>query len=484
VTDQPSFPALTAQLATTRPDAVVIHHVAPDRTESSLTWAQLHRRSSQLAGALAARGLAEGGRLGMALPSSPQLVISALAAWKLGAVPVPIRWDLPEWERQRLRDVVDAAVHLDEADLAWIDSTAALPVPDLADRVSPAINGICTSGSTGTPKVIVLRRPARYHDVFATPMAEQWQPVPRPQTILVMAPMYHANGFSTLLTMLGGDDLVILQKFDAALALDLIERHRVTTFTATPTMLKRIAEVPGIDERDLSSIQWILQGAAPMPPSLAERWIGLLGAERVFMAYGMSEGLGLTALRADEWLDHRGSVGRAQRGTEIRILDADGSELPVGAIGDIYLRSPGYGGSSYLGAPQLEMTPDGFSTVGDMGWLDGDGYLYLADRRSDVVITGGANVFPAEVELALIDHPGIADVVVIGLADPEWGTRVHAIIEPRDPAAPPTFVDVVAFAKERLAAYKVPKSIEIVEAIPRSAATKVNRRALAAAREP
>jgi acyl-CoA synthetase (AMP-forming)/AMP-acid ligase II len=117
LTEQPSFPALVAQLATTRPDAVVIHHVAPDLSESSLTWSQLHRRSSQLAGALAARGLAGGGRLGMALPSSPQLVISALAAWKLGAVPVPVRWDLPEWERERLRDVVDAAVHLDEADL-------------------------------------------------------------------------------------------------------------------------------------------------------------------------------------------------------------------------------------------------------------------------------------------------------------------------------------------------------------------------------
>ena len=127
-------------------------------------------------------------------------------------------------------------------------------------------------------------------------------------------------------------------------------------------------------------------------------------------------------------------------------------------------------------------TTDGFATVGDMGWLDEDGYLYLADRRVDLIVSGGANVFPAEVETALIDHPGIADVVVIGLRDEEWGRRVHAVIEPRDPAAPPTLDDVVAFAKSRLAAYKVPKTIEIVEAIPRSAATKVNRGALVAQR--
>jgi bile acid-coenzyme A ligase len=137
----------------------------------------------------------------------------------------------------------------------------------------------------------------------------------------------------------------------------------------------------------------------------------------------------------------------------------------------------------YLGgAPLLRGTDDGFETAGDMGYLDDDGSLYLVDRRVDMIITGGANVFPAEVELALIDHPQIADVVVIGLRDEEWGRRVHAVIEPRDPASPPSRDDVVRFAKARLAPYKVPKSIEIVYSIPRSAATKVNRGALVEAR--
>jgi bile acid-coenzyme A ligase len=267
-----------------------------------------------------------------------------------------------------------------------------------------------------------------------------------------------------------------MEKFDAALALELIERHRITTFTATPTMLQRMADAPGCDERDLSSLVWIQQGAAPMPPSLVHRWAKLIGPERIVMAYGMTESIGITALRGDEWMQHEGSVGRGMRGTEIRILDSAGNDAPVGEIGEVFLRSPSYGGSTYLGdAPQLHMTPDGFGTVGDLGYLDADGYLYVVDRRVDLIISGGANVFPAEVEKALIDHPGIADVVVIGLRDPEWGRRVHALVEPADPLSPPTLEDVAGYAKSRLAPYKVPKSIELVERMPRSAATKINR---------
>jgi len=294
--------------------------------------------------------------------------------------------------------------------------------------------------------------------------------------------MYHANGFATLYSMLAGDRLVVMEKFDAARAVDAIERHGISTFTATPTMLKRIADVPDIDARDLSSVDWILQGAAPMPPSLVHRWPDLIGAERIMMVYGMTEGIGFTALRGDEWMCRPGSVGRGIRGTEVRIVGPDGDELPAGEIGEIYLRSPKLTGYQYLGAAPLPATSDGFETVGDLGYVDENEYLFLVDRRVDMIVSGGANVFPAEVEAALIDHPGVADVVVIGLRDPEWGRRVHAIIEPRDHAAPPTAESVIAYAKSRLAAYKVPKTVEIVAAIPRSAATKVNRGALVDAR--
>ncbi|MET8211465.1 AMP-binding protein [Streptomyces sp. NPDC005373] len=463
--------------------APVLHHVAPDGTESAFTWAELDRRSDQLAGALAERGLGEGDRLSLALHNSPQLILGVFASWKLGAVPVPVRWDLPDWELARLHDVVRAPVHLGADDLPWIDATMNAPVPELPDVISPYAHGICSSGSTGTPKVILTARPAVHAPAFSKPLMQAWAPVPRPQTILVLAPMYHANGFTTLFGLFDGDRLVVMEKFDAARVTDIVERHRVTTFTATPTMLQRIADLPGIDERDLSSLEWILQGAAPMPPTLVHRWAGLIGAERIVMAYGMTEGLGITALRADEWMTHQGSVGRPLRATELRIIDPDGRDLPTGETGDIYLRSPSYHGYEYLGgAPSLKTTPDGFQTAGDVGYLDKERYLYLLDRRVDIIITGGANVFPAEVEAALIDHPAIADVVVIGLRDPAWGRRVHALIEPADPAAPPSHEEVVAYAKGRLAAYKVPKTTEFVETVPRSAATKVNRGALVEAR--
>jgi bile acid-coenzyme A ligase len=283
--------------------------------------------------------------------------------------------------------------------------------------------------------------------------------------------------------LLSGDRLIVLEKFDATAALDAIERHRVTSFTATPTMLQRLAAVPDIDQRDLSTVEWILQGAAVMPPTLLRRWFDLLAPEKVVMAYGMTEQLGLTALRGDEWLEHEGSVGRGFRDTEIRILDDEKNEVPPGQLGDVYLRSPMTGSYDYRGgAALLPVTADGFGTGGDIGWVDEDGFLYLADRRADMIITGGANVFPAEVESALCDHPDIADVVVIGLKDDNWGRRVHAVVEPKDKGAPPTEADIIAYAKAKLAGYKVPKTVEFVDEIPRSAATKVSRGAMVEAR--
>ncbi|HZU78496.1 MAG TPA: AMP-binding protein, partial [Acidimicrobiales bacterium] len=351
------------ELATEGSTEAVLRVVAEDGDESSFTWAELDRRSDQLAGALLERGVGQGDILGVGLPNSAAFVLSVLASWKIGAIPVPLRWDIPDWERVRLLERVQPKLALGHDDVAWIDATAALAVPELPDAVSPHVNGICSSGSTGLPKVILVNRPSVYDPVVAPPIIENWVQVPMPETILVMGPMYHTNGFATLHRLLGGDRLVIMGRFDATRAVDLVERYRVSTFTATPTMLKRIADVPGINGRDLSSIQWILQGAAPMPPTLLHRWIELIGADKIVMAYGMTEGLGLTALRADEWLTHEGSVGRSIRETDIRIFDEDGSDVPPGEIGDIYMRSPMTGGYRYLGgAPDLPKTEDGFQT--------------------------------------------------------------------------------------------------------------------------
>lgn len=471
-------------LAATEPGAAGLTVVRPDGSEERSTWRDLDRRSEQLARALLGRGMTPGDRLALELRNSTEMVLLVFAAWKIAAVPVPMRWDLPEWERRRLLDVVSAAVTVTPDDLAGLlaeaDSQDTTPLPDV---VGMQTNGICSSGSTGTPKVILTDRPTAWLAQMSEPFAAAWMPVERPQTILAIAPLYHTNGFSTLVSMLGGDRLVLLQKFDAALVVDLIERHRITTFTATPTMLQRIARVPGIEQRDLSSIAWILQGAAVLPPTLAHAWFDLVGPERLIMAYGMTEQLGLTALRGDEWLAHPGSVGRGFRDTEVRVVGSNGEILGPGEVGEIYLRSPYTGAYSYLGgAPLLPTTDDGFGTAGDLGHLDDDGYLYIADRRVDLILSGGANVYPAEVESALADHPAIADVVVVGLPDPEWGQRVHAIVAPQDPAAPPAAADVIGYAKQRLAAYKVPKTVEIVAEIPRTAATKVNRSALVAQR--
>ena len=471
------------ELADVRGDEPAVVVVARDASEVVLSWRRLEGRANQVARSLRDRGVGQSDLVALALPNSTEFLAAVFAAWKLGAVPVPVRWDLPDWERDRLLEVVGARLALSVDDVEWLRATESADDGPLPDATPPHTHGICSSGSTGLPKVILIDLPGTWSEERNTVFPSAWLEVPRPQTILVPAPMYHTNGFAAFTTLLAGDSLVVLEKFDAALVVDLIERHRITNFTATPTMLQRVADLPGIDGRDLTSLVWVLQGAAVIPPSLVRRWADLIGADRFYMAYGMTEGLGLAALRADEWLAHPGSVGRGYRDTEIRILDDQGADLPPGEVGEIYLRSPTSGMYRYLGgAARLPVTDDGFGTAGDLGWLDEDGFLYIADRRVDLIISGGANVFPAEVENALIEHPAIADVVVIGLRDPEWGRRVHAIVEPADPAAPPDAAEVIAFAKARLAPYKVPKTVELVGEIPRSAATKVSRSALVEAR--
>ncbi len=478
------FGTKLAELAEQRCDEPAVTVVALDGTAHLLTFGELDARANQWARALAANGADTGSLVALAIPNSQHLVLATLGCWKIGAVPIPMHWDLPEWERNRVLAVIDPAVVVDEKTRWELDARAAgeseSPLPT---AVSPNANGICSSGSTGVPKVILTLAPSLWIPQQGEPFLSNWTPVAQPQTIMVPAPLYHTNGFATFLFLLAGDHLVVLEKFDAALVLDVIERYRITNFTATPTMLARIAARPDVRQRDFSSIVFILQGAAVMPPALVQTWFELLSPEQIVTAYGMTENLGLTALRGDEWLAHPGSVGRGFRDTEIRILDANKRPLGPDEDGDVYLRAPMSAGYHYLGgAPLLPSTPDGFRTAGDIGHLDADGYLYIADRRSDMIITGGANVFPAEVECALVEHAGIADVVVIGLADSEWGRRVHAVIQLADSSTPLTERDVIVYAKTRLAAYKVPKTVEFVDAIPRTAATKVNRSAMVEAR--
>ncbi len=478
------FGTRISDIASADPNGIGLVTVAADANERVLTWGQLDLGANQWARELVELGASQGSFVAIAIPNSQELVLAVLGCWKIGAVPIPVRWDLPQWERSRLLAAIGPAVVIDERNRAGLVARAACRADSaVPETVSPMLYGICSSGSTGLPKVILDTRTALWTPRHSEPFLTQWAPVPRPQIIMVPAPMYHTNGFNTLLYLLGGDGLVVLEKFSAELALSTIERHRVTNFTASPTMLARIAAVADVRGRDLSSVVWILQGAAVMPHALLRTWFDLLSPQQVVMAYGMTENFGVTALRGDEWLEHPGSVGRGFGDTEIRILDTDGNQVPTGELGEIYLRAPLRATFRYHGgAPPLPSTPDGFQSAGDIGHLDADGYLYVTDRRADLIITGGANVYPAEVESALAEHDDIADVVVLGLRDPEWGRRVHAVIEPTDPARQLTAQQIIAFAKTKLAAYKVPKTVEFVDAIPRSAATKVNRSAMIEAR--
>jgi bile acid-coenzyme A ligase len=474
------------EVAMKDPDGVGVIFAAEDGSQRAVTWRQLDDRSTQLARVLAGRGIHVGEYLAVCLRNSPEHLMACFAGWKVGAVIVPMRWDLPDWERGRILDVVAPRLIVDAEHADLFDESLSASTEPLPEAVSPHGWAMCSSGSTGTPKVIVVNNPGVYIEGPGTStVVETFGPLPQPQRVLVPAPLYHTNGFTTFRSLMSGVQVVLLERFNAPRILDLIEEHRITGFIGATPMLQRLAQVPGIEERDLSSIDWVQQGASPLPVWLGRRWCELVGAEHFYLSYGATEGHGLAVCRGDQWLEHPGTLGRGFMETEIEILDADGHELPPGEVGSIYMRTPTGPGASYVGdnvAP-MPRTDDGFVTVGDMGWLDEEGFLYMADRRVDMIVTGAVNVFPAEVESALSEHPGIADVVVVGLRDPEWGRRVHAIVQAEDPSRPLEADEVIGFAKERLAAYKVPKTVEFVSALPRSDAMKLSRAALVAERD-
>ncbi len=254
------FGTKLAELAEELADQPAVTIVALDGTAQTMSFAELDISVNQWGRALAASGAEAGSFVALAIPNSQHLVLAALGCWKIDAVPIPMHWDLPEWERDRVRAVINPAVVVDE-DTRWeLDALAAGESPDpLPEAVSPTANGICSSGSTGVPKVILNLAPSLWIPQQGEPFLANWTPVAKLQTILVPAPMYHTNGFATFLMLLSGDHLVILEKFDAAVFVDAVERYRITNFTATPTMLARIAALPDIRERDLSNIVFILQ---------------------------------------------------------------------------------------------------------------------------------------------------------------------------------------------------------------------------------
>jgi bile acid-coenzyme A ligase len=454
--------------------------------DHALTYDALDRASSRLARAFAARGVGQGDFVTLALPNGVEFVVACFAAWKLGAVPQPISGRLPAKERVAILEQAKPAlvVGVGPGDAAGFPSVPAGFAPDadtddapLPDRTSPSRQALASGGSTGRPKLIVdaLRAECDPGEPF-------YGNVPG-NTVLVPGPLYHAAGFvNTSVTLLLGGTLVLMERFDAAEALALIERHGVRWVAFVPTMLLRIWRLPEEERarRDLSSLERVVSSGGPCPDWLMRAVIGWIGPDRVFNAYGGTERIGGTLISGREWLEHPGSVGKPTGGRKIRILGEDGGELPPGEIGDVFMMPPGGKGSTYryVGA-EARATDDGWETLGDLGYVDADGYLYLVDRRTDLIVTGGSNVYPAEVEAALEAHPAVRSCAVIGLSDAEFGQRIHAIVE----ASPP--VDAAALRAhlaDHLVSYKTPKSFEFVETPLRDEAGKVRRSALREAR--
>lgn len=486
---QISYGRRLTQLAQEAPDRLAFVHVDPEGREREVTRGEIERRANQVARLLAGRGVGTGSLVAVSLANRPEHFFATYGAWKCGATVLPMRWSLPEWERDRLLSLAGPAAVVTADDLAgrWpavspedIEGSTVLDDAPLADRVPDPARAIATSGSTGSPKLIVSAVPGLIEDaVTNNPLV-----IANEQIIqLVTSPLYHTNGFGCHMRLLAGGSLVVLERFDAERVVELVRTRRVNHIILVPTMLQRIARLPDVDRDDLRTLEHIYYGGAPLAPWIAHRWFQLVEPEKFYFQYGGTEELGGTMARGDEWLGHVGTVGRP-RGCDLRILDDADREVPPGEVGTIFFRR--HDGSApfrYVGSPPPRATDEGFTTYGDLGWVDQDGYLFIADRRVDMVITGGANVYPAEVEAAMSEHPGIADVAVIGLPHAEWGQALHALVEPVDPAVPLSDDDLDEHCRVRLAPYKVPKTFELVERLPRTEAGKINRYALAAARQ-
>ena len=451
------------------------------------TRGEVEGRSNRLARVYAERGVGPGDFVAIALPNGVEFVEAAIASWKLGAVPQPISWHLPQAERDAIVDLaepalvigVDAEASTGRASVpAGFDPGAEVSDAPHPERVSPYRQAMSSGGSTGRPKLIVDKLPAQVDPDAPTQTAA-------PGThVLVPGPMYHSGPFLNChWTLMAGGFVALMSRFDPERLLALVERHRIQFVNLVPTMLHRIWRLPAATRAhyDLSSLESVMVGGAACPEWLMRAWIDWLGPDVMNEFYGASERIGGTLIGGREWLDHPGSVGRPTGGRKIRVLDSEGNELPPGEVGELYMLPPRGQGSTYfyVGAPPAPSTHGGWESLGDLGYLDQEGYLYIADRRTDMVVTGGANVYPAEVEGAIEAYPGVRGCAVIGLPDEDLGQRVHAIVETGESLCDDA---LRAHLAECLDRYKIPRSFEYVADALRDEAGKLRRSRLREAR--
>jgi len=495
---------LVAAHAAKHPDRVAVTDGA-----RSMTWEQFFRTRNRLAHALAALGIGAPQHAIVYAHNSLENILAGAALRALGAVGVPMNHRLTTDEVAYVLDNSDAtAVFVGDTFISmaervrgtsrvkhWITLGAerrawANALDDLLARgddappATPAAMGgsmLYTAGTTGKPKG-ALRRVMDPASIL--PRLVALDCVDPAQVHLVAGPLYHSapGGFALYAHMVGGS-MVIMRKFDPEEALALIERHRCTTTFMAPTLLKRIVDLPA-DVRaryDVSSMRSLVIAAAPCPMRVKEEALALFGPV-LYEFYGSTE-LGVnTVLRPEDMLRKPGSCGRAAPGVELAILDDDGRAVPVGTPGELFVRR--YSGvfeEYYRNPAATAQTARGdWMSVGDVAWMDDEGFVYICDRKRDMIISGGVNIYPAEIEDVLHRHPAVEDAAVFGVPDAEWGERVHAAIQLRS-GHRASEQELTEFCRARLADYKTPREVSFHSDFPRDTAGKLVKRLL---REP
>ena len=459
--------------------------------DRSLSWLQFSNAVDRRAHGMISKGVRQGDFVTVALPNGPAFLETVYAALRLGAIPSPVPSKLPVAELNGILELANPSLVVGTlpAEITgwntvaseWTGEDARTPLPN---RISRHWKAMTSGGSTGRPKLIVASGEGVVDLDGINPLMPSG---PDSKCCHVPGPLYHNGPFSTsMMALNGGRCLVGSLRFDPEETLRLIETYKADWLYQVPTMMHRIWSLPPeVRSRyDLSSLKRVLHLAAPCPPWLKEAWIEWLGADVIWELYGGTEAQGFTLISGTEWLQHRGSVGRFVGGAQVKIVDEAGSTLPAGEIGEVFILAPGGRGSTYhyLGAEARTMGD--WESLGDMGWLDADGYLYLADRRTDLILRGGANIYPAEVEAAIDECPDVSSSVVIGLPHADLGATVHAIVQlkPGQRSMGGAETALRAFLKDRLVSYKIPTTFEFVDDFTRDEAGKVRRSALMADR--
>jgi long-chain acyl-CoA synthetase len=486
-----------------RPDVVAIRCGA-----RALTYAQLDERSNRLARALRSAGVRSGDRVAHLDRTAPEIVELLFATSKIGAVTVPLNWRLAPAELERIvadagcgvliagPGYVEVARAIGEAvpqDLEIIDVGAdyerrleAQSDTDPGHRGAasdPAVQ-MYTSGTTGLPKGVMT---TQRNLAAAFLSAELWS-FDSGSVSLTPLPMFHIGGIGwAYLGLVCGGTTILVSEFDAPEVLDLLERDRVTNAVFVPTILQMLTSVPGAADRDYSSLRSIAYGASPITTPVLRAALRTFRCP-LFGVYGLTETTGAVVQLAPEDHDADGprqhllrSAGRPLPWVEMRVVHPAGGDCSAGEVGEVWLRAPNVMAGYYERPADTAaaLTRDGWLRTGDGGYRDDDGYLFLTDRIKDMIVSGGENVYPVEVEEALSHHPGVGDVAVIGVPDDRWGESVAAIVV-RRPGSAVTSAELVAFARERLAGYKLPRSVEFVSELPRNPAGKVLKRDLRA----